>query len=269
MKAISKIFRQFKRSVGEQLQRFVAVISKMAKGGANKNHGPSSSRQSREIIEVDEKQLTGQEATPPVEEQAPFPPSGVLVNIFLILGYLFFGLLMFWKTGKTMVDGFYGSSVSLTSVGYGDLVAEKTEDKWSMSMLLLFGFFCVADRVEELYDLFYYQATMWLRRKEWYTDIWYINILFRVIGVTSVIGSGTLAIHFIESKGGIDALYLTVTSITTVGFGDLHFETTAGKCFATFWLLLSTIVARRLSKWGNTLYRSYRSDNLLTTRRQD
>lgn len=70
---------------------------------------------------------------------------------------------MFWKTNKTLLDGLYGTSVSLTSVGYGDLVAEKTEDKWSMSFFLLGGFFLVADWVDELYDLIHYQAKMWLR----------------------------------------------------------------------------------------------------------
>lgn len=73
-----------------------------------------------------------------------------------------------------------------------------------------------------------------------------------MVGVTLLIGSGTIAILFIEDMDWKDALYLTVTSVTTVGFGDVHFKKIGGNWFATFWLLFSTTVARQLSKWVNT-----------------
>ena len=51
--------------------------------------------------------------------------------------------------------------------------------------------------------------------------------------------------HFFESLGWMDSLYLSVMSVTTVGYGDRAFSTMAGRVFASIWLLVSTLAVAR------------------------
>ncbi len=69
-----------------------------------------------------------------------------------------------------------------------------------------------------------------------------------------LIGGGTLFYRATEGFGWIDSLYFTVVTLTTVGYGDLHPETTVGKVFTVFYLLIGvgvlvaflTLTARHL-----------------------
>lgn len=42
-----------------------------------------------------------------------------------------------------------------------------------------------------------------------------------------------------------DSIYLSVMSVTTVGYGDRAFKTLRGRVFASFWLLVSTLAVAR------------------------
>jgi voltage-gated potassium channel len=46
--------------------------------------------------------------------------------------------------------------------------------------------------------------------------------------------AGTLGYHFIEGWSSFDALYMTVITLTTVGFGEVHPLSTAGRAFTMF-----------------------------------
>ncbi|PPD81843.1 hypothetical protein GOBAR_DD21235 [Gossypium barbadense] len=45
--------------------------------------------------------------------------------------------------------------------------------------------------------------------------------------------------------GWLDAFYLSVMSVTTVGYGDRAFKTLPGRIFAAIWLLVSTLAVAR------------------------
>jgi voltage-gated potassium channel len=45
---------------------------------------------------------------------------------------------------------------------------------------------------------------------------------------------GTVGFHFIEGWSFVDSFYFTITTLSTVGYGDFAAETTAGKFFAVF-----------------------------------
>ena len=45
---------------------------------------------------------------------------------------------------------------------------------------------------------------------------------------------GTVGFHFIEGWSFVDSFYFTITTLSTVGYGDFTPETTAGKFFAVF-----------------------------------
>lgn len=91
------------------------------------------------------------------------------------------------------------------------------------------------------------------------------------------IGMGMLVLYFVEDLDGIDAIYLAVMSVTTVGYGDRAFKTLPGRLFAAIWLLVSTLAVaraflylaearidkrhRRITKW--VLHRDITVDDLL------
>lgn len=59
------------------------------------------------------------------------------------------------------------------------------------------------------------------------------------------IGVGALFLRFAEDLDWIDSVYLSVMSVTTVGYGDRAFKTLNGRIFAVVWLLLSTLAVAR------------------------
>jgi hypothetical protein len=56
--------------------------------------------------------------------------------------------------------------------------------------------------------------------------------------VLVVIGSGTVFYHLVEKFSWLNAYYFSVTTLSTVGYGDLTPKTTAGKLFTTFYIFL-------------------------------
>ncbi|KAI9082511.1 hypothetical protein K1719_035380 [Acacia pycnantha] len=63
--------------------------------------------------------------------------------------------------------------------------------------------------------------------------------------VVLCIGIGSLVLHFVEDLTWIDSIYLSVMSVTTVGYGDRAFKTLPGRLFAAIWLLFSTLMVAR------------------------
>lgn len=60
-----------------------------------------------------------------------------------------------------------------------------------------------------------------------------------VLAVASVvILVGTVFYRFVESLSWLDSLYLSVITLTTVGYGDLAPTTTAGKVFTMIYVLV-------------------------------
>ena len=95
--------------------------------------------------------------------------------------------------------------------------------------------------------------------------------------VVLCIGMGTMVLYFVENLDWIDAVYLSVMSVTTVGYGDRAFKTLPGRLFAAIWLLFSTLAVaraflylaearidkrhRRITKW--VLHREITVEDLL------
>lgn len=49
---------------------------------------------------------------------------------------------------------------------------------------------------------------------------------------------GTVIFHLVEGWEWVDALYFTVITLTTVGYGDFSPQTTAGKLFAIIYIFV-------------------------------
>ncbi|GLJ38649.1 hypothetical protein SUGI_0787950 [Cryptomeria japonica] len=74
-----------------------------------------------------------------------------------------------------------------------------------------------------------------------------INVMFNLaLGIVILcIGIGSIGAHKIEEPKWVDAFYLSVMSVTTVGYGDHAFKTLQGRMFACVWLLFSTLFVAR------------------------
>ena len=53
-----------------------------------------------------------------------------------------------------------------------------------------------------------------------------------------LIAGGTVFYKVVEGFSWVDSIYFTVVTLTTVGYGDLSPETTLGKVFTVFYLLI-------------------------------
>ena len=60
------------------------------------------------------------------------------------------------------------------------------------------------------------------------------KFVFVLIGPIILLIIGTMGYHYIEQLSFIDSLYLTSSTITTVGYGDIHPNSTGGKIFSLF-----------------------------------
>ncbi|MCP3934456.1 MAG: two pore domain potassium channel family protein [Actinomycetia bacterium] len=55
--------------------------------------------------------------------------------------------------------------------------------------------------------------------------------------VLTVLG-GALFFHRVEELSWVDSFYLTVMTLTTVGYGDVSPQTASGRLFTTFYVLV-------------------------------
>jgi len=63
---------------------------------------------------------------------------------------------------------------------------------------------------------------------------------FRIVltAVLAAIALGTISFHLLEGWSILDSIYVTVQTVTTVGFGDLTPRTLFGRAFATMFMML-------------------------------
>jgi len=70
-----------------------------------------------------------------------------------------------------------------------------------------------------------------------------------------VIAGGTIVYHYLEGWSWVDAVYFSVVTLTTVGFGDFSPQTDAGKLFTIFYIILGIGI---ILSFIHTLYEHYR-----------
>ncbi|KAF6153131.1 hypothetical protein GIB67_034853 [Kingdonia uniflora] len=187
-----------------------------------------------------------------------------------VIAYIMIGIVVYmvrsgsFKGQSTfrLVDAINFSVVTHCTIGYGDIKPDTTFSKlFTCGFVLVgFGFIDILLNGFVVYVLDR-QETVLLSALD---ENWF-NVMFKTymidtkkgrmrirmkvalaLGVVvSCIATGTAMAHVLESLSWTDSFYLSVTSVTTVGYGDYVFKTVKGRCFAIVWLLVSTLAVAR------------------------
>lgn len=61
----------------------------------------------------------------------------------------------------------------------------------------------------------------------------------QLLGTTAIIlALGTISYHYLEGWSWIDALYFSIITLTTIGYGDFSPQSTAGKLFTIAYIVV-------------------------------
>ena len=205
------------------------------------------------------------------EPSEPDKSSTLIVRLSFIGVFLYVatGVAVYMITGSFRgtttfrpLDAVYFTVVTLCTIGYGDIVPDSTFTKAFTCGFILVGFgfigFLLNVLVAHICDT---QEAFLLNMMDEnrYKKILRMYIVDEEKGrmrirtkvclalavVISCIAIGTVTMHFVEDLNWDDSIYLSITSVTTVGYGDISIRTVAGRCFAIIWLLVSTLAVAR------------------------
>ncbi|KAK4399316.1 Two-pore potassium channel 3 [Sesamum angolense] len=188
----------------------------------------------------------------------------ILLIIYLSLGVLIYSLNRHnFRAIETnsVVDALYFCIVTMCTIGYGDITPDSAAAKlFSIAFVLVgFGFIDIllTGMVTYMLDL---QENYLLKSIKgggahdpgsYIIDVKKGRMRIRMkvalaLGVVVLcIGIGVSVMHFVERLNWLDSFYLSVMSVTTVGYGDRAFSTLPGRIFASLWLLVSTLAVAR------------------------
>ncbi|XP_062094470.1 two-pore potassium channel 3-like isoform X2 [Humulus lupulus] len=208
----------------------------------------------------------------PVSSKPQFGTSIVKQGFVLLLVYLSFGVLIYslnrhnFVANEThpVVDALYFCIVTMCTIGYGDITPNSAATKLFSVLFVLVGFGFVdillsgmVSYVLDLQESHLLSSVKGVGEKKKENARSYIidfkkgrmRIRMKValaLGVVVLcIGLGVGVMHFVERLGWLDSFYLSVMSVTTVGYGDRAFKSMTGRIFASVWLLVSTLAVAR------------------------
>lgn len=195
--------------------------------------------------------------------------ASLLLILYLSLGIVIYSFNRDHFSGREthpVVDALYFSIVTMCTIGYGDIAPTTPIAKVFACVFVLVGFgfidILLSGVVNYVLDL---QENIILAgikagpggKEERFSARNYIvdvakgrmRIRLKVglaLGVVVLcIGIGILFLNLVERLNLVDSVYLSVMSVTTVGYGDKAFKTLGGRLFASVWLLLSTLAVAR------------------------
>ncbi|CAL9167867.1 unnamed protein product [Musa hybrid cultivar] len=210
----------------------------------------------------------------PSRVDSPGRPSIIAQAFLLLVVYLAFGVAVYtfnrhhFTAAEThpVVDALYFCIVTMCTIGYGDITPTTASAKiFSITFVIIgFGFvdILLSGMVSYVLDL---QESLLLSAQDhhhhhhhrheiarnYIIDVKKGRMRIRMkvalaLGVVLLcIGLGTGVLRFVERLGWLDSFYLSVMSVTTVGYGDRAFKTMPGRLFASLWLLVSTLAVAR------------------------
>lgn len=182
----------------------------------------------------------------------------ILVVLYVVLGAVCFYLVSNQIQGQktnAVLDAIYFVIVTMTTVGYGDLVPRSTTTKLLACFFVFSGMAIIAlflskaaDYLVEKQEVLLVKAlharhkvgnAKMLREIEM-NRVRY-KFLMNAVFLLLLIVAGTIFLVKVEKLDLVDAFYCVCCTITTLGYGDKSFSTEGGRIFAVFWILTSTI----------------------------
>ncbi|CAO2835739.1 unnamed protein product [Amaranthus hypochondriacus] len=200
--------------------------------------------------------------------------------IYLSVGVLGFYLVrnhIYGQKTNVIVDALYLCIVTMTTVGYGDLVPLNVAGKLLACALVFLGMALVglvlskgADYLVEKQEGLLVRA-LHMRQKLGPSDIMkeietnkatYKFVLASVILLVLFI-TGIIFLRFVEKLDIVDAFYCVCCTITTLGYGDRSFSTEGGRIFAIVWILTSTICLAQFFLYLTEMHADRRQKHLV------
>ncbi|XP_057441331.1 two-pore potassium channel 3-like isoform X1 [Lotus japonicus] len=207
----------------------------------------------------------------PSETRPAYRSSTSIVRLSFIGVFLYVatGVLVYMTSGSFRgtttfrpVDAVYFTVVTLCTIGYGDIVPDSIFTKIFTCGFILVGFGIIGFLLNELVVYIcdtneaFLLSMMDENRYKKILSTYMVDeekgrmrirtkVCLALAVVIGCVAIGTVTSHFLEDLDWADSFYLSVTSVTTVGYGDYSFKTVAGRCFASLWLLVSTLAVAR------------------------
>ncbi|XP_027333684.1 two-pore potassium channel 1-like [Abrus precatorius] len=204
--------------------------------------------------------------------------------ILLLAAYLGVGTLCFLLTSHQIkgiktngfLDAIYFCVVTMTTVGYGDLVPNSPLAKLLACIYVFTGMALVGlilskatDYIVEKQEIFLVKAMYRGEKfgpeelsKEAETNKVKYKFMLAASTFLVLMVVGTIFLYFIENLDFVDALYCVCSTVTTLGYGDKSFSTIVGRTFAVFWILSSTMCLAQLFAYLAELYTEERQRSL-------
>lgn len=208
-----------------------------------------------------------------LESQEQQTWTSLLLAIFGIAGHFFGGAVFLSRLeGWSLLDSIYFCIVTTTTVGYGDITPQQNLSKLFvvgyvimsiglMSTLLATMVGSILDQQEEMLLATLFgegstedenaveeaneQGLNFSQRIVKYTSglNWsdYYGLGMSALWLLMILIIGVLVFLICENFSFVDAVYTTVISASTVGFGDLEPKQKITKMVMVFWLIFSTI----------------------------
>ncbi|XP_021771369.1 two-pore potassium channel 1-like [Chenopodium quinoa] len=159
------------------------------------------------------------------------------------------------KTSNSIIDSLYFCMVTMTTVGYGDLVPQSALAKVLACAFVFLGMALVglvlshgADYLVEKQQALLIRALQMRKRfqpSDVMKEIESGKVRYKCVVVALIlfvlIISGIVFLIFVEKLDALDALYCVCVTMTSLGYGDFSFSTEGGRAFAVLWILMSTI----------------------------
>jgi len=168
----------------------------------------------------------------------------LLILCLAVLAFVFLFAVLFWFLEKdqkwTLIDGWFFAVVTIGTVGYGVLTPSNDGTRGAVVVFLVLGvavFIFAFSLMTEL--LLSAMEDFTVKNKLHKYTICGPRSLGLLTLLITIITTGTLYGVISEEWSFIEALYWTVVTITTVGYGDYAPSTQAGRMAVSWFILIA------------------------------
>ncbi|KAF5797157.1 putative EF-hand domain pair, potassium channel domain, EF-Hand 1, calcium-binding protein [Helianthus annuus] len=196
-----------------------------------------------------------------------FSPSywkiGVVLLVYLAAGTLCFHLTRHQIAGNktnSVLDALYFTVVTMTSVGYGDVIPDSTLTILLACLFVVLGMLIVGLVLGKAAEVLVVKQERILEKalhlhetigeaqilKKMKTNTARNKCIILVLLLLVLMGAGTGLLLEVEDLDFVHAFYCVVATLTGLGYIHTCFTTTGSRVFAVFWILLGTVYVAQL-----------------------